>query len=201
MTDSSSVLAQFGNQSDATNPGIANFQTVIPLPRPVATYPTLEVQLSVNQAASVLVSSLSENSLRTVRNAPLAASSQSEILSVLTGDANSSLNSELLIEALTGASPFSQKELTKDVAPTSIQAVAEDAPPLSKVENLVSSLENLIECQEGCTKVNVEAEKLLTAIRAYNDLIQASGLSYLEDPPPVLLGIQSSLAQLLPNDN
>ena len=166
----SPVMAQTGNQSDATGailstgdfagqtfPGtvtVTGFQGGEP------------AQISVNQAAASVNTQLADNNLTSPTGTPIPPAIQELLLGILTGDAQAGNN----INAL--AAPFS------------------GAPP-----DLIQDLLNRL---EGLTLGNtVNPVNLLAAVQAYNAMILASNEAFLANPPAELRAIQVFLAALV----
>lgn len=175
----SPVSAQTGNQSDGTNPGIQNPGTVVPIQQPQTVFPGENAQSAVNQAAVSLTGLLSENALTTSTGDAISASAQQDVLNILIGGEQSSNSISAVSDALSNAP---------------------GAPPLSAIQDLLSKLEGLVDCQkdeqEKCDQGKVTPAKLLAAIRAYNAMILVSNVEFLSNPPAELLAIQASLAKL-----
>jgi hypothetical protein len=176
----SPVSAQTGNQSDATNPGISNVGTVLPVQQPQTVFAGENAQFAVNQAAFSLIGLLSENALTALTGEAISPSVQQDILNILIGGEQSSSSISAVSDALSNAP---------------------GAPPLSAIEKLLSSLKGLVECEEGeekkCDQGKVTPAKLLAAVRAYNAMILVSNVEFLNNPPAELLAIQAALAKLV----
>lgn len=176
----SPASSQTGNQSDATNPGLSNFSTVLPTQQTELGFRGENVQPAVNQAAASLIGLLSGDALTTSSGETISPLAQQAVLSVLTGDEQSTSNLNSVTSALSAAA---------------------GSPPLSTIQNLLSSLKELVDCkqssQTACAKATVTPAKLLGAIRAYNAMILASNTEFLGKPPAELLAIQASLAKLI----
>jgi hypothetical protein len=176
----SPVSAQTGNQSDGTNPGISNPGTVVPIQQPQTVFPGENAQSAVNQAAGSLTGLLSENALTTSTGEAISPSAQQDVLNILIGGEQSSNSISAVSDALSNAP---------------------GAPPLSTIQDLLSKLKGLVNCEEGqekgCEQGNVTPAKLLAAVRAYNAMILVSNVEFLNNPPAELLAIQASLAKLI----
>jgi len=170
----SPVMAQTGNQSDATGPILStgDFQTI-----PITTTVTglgfqggEPAQIAVNQAAASLNTLLADNNLTSPTGIPIPAAIQELLLSILTGDAQAGNNINAVIAGLYSAP---------------------GAPPLNVIQDLLDSLEGLTRDEK------VVPAKLLAAVQAYNAMILASNEEFLRNPPAELRAIQAFLAKLV----
>lgn len=104
--------------------------------------------------------------------------SQLSVLSILGGGGQSSISNINTVSNALSAAP--------------------GAPPLATIQNLLSSLQELIDCQqEGCASATVAPDRLAAAVKAYNATIMESNIEFLSNPPAELLAIQAALAQLV----
>ena len=170
----SPVMAQTGNQSDATGPILSTGDfagQTFPSTTTVTGFQGGEpAQIAVNQAAASLNTQLADNNLTSPTGTPIPAAVQQSLLSILTTDAQAGNNINVLTAALT---------------------TAPGAPPLNVIQDLLDSL-------EGLTKEErVVPVKLQAAVRAYNAMILASNEEFLRNPPAELRAIQASLAKLV----
>jgi len=166
----SPVMAQTGNQSDATGPILSTSDfagQTFPTTTTVTGFQGGEpAQIAVNQAAASVNTQLADNNLTSPTGTPIPPAIQELLLGILTGDAQAGNN----INAL--AAPFS------------------GAPP-----DLIQDLLNRL---EGLTLGNtVNPVNLLAAVQAYNAMILASNEAFLANPPAELRAIQVFLAALV----
>ena len=171
----SPVMAQTGNQSDATGAILSTSdfagQTIPTTTVTVTGFQGGEpAQISVNQAAASLNTLLADNNLTSPTGTPIPAAVQQSILSILTGDAQAGNNINAVTAALYSAP---------------------GAPPLNVIQDLLASLEKLTRDDK------VVPAKLLAAVLAYNAMILASNEEFLRNPPAELRAIQASLAKLV----
>ena len=133
------------------------------------TLPSTAIPLTTIATDSVN-SSLGLNELTTPTGSSISVPAQQEVLNILTqGDqSNTSVNS---VTNSLSASPGS--------------------PPLSVIQDLLSSLEGLTKNKK------LSSAKLLVAVQAYNATILASQEEFLGKPPAELLAIQAALIQLV----
>ena len=171
----SPVMAQTGNQSDATGPILSTGDfagQTFPSTRTVTGFQGGEPdQIAVNQAAASLNTQLADNNLTSLTCTPIPPAVQQSLLSILTGEAQAGGNN---INAVTAA-----------------LYSAPGAPPLNVIQDLLASLEKLTRDEK------VVPAKLLAAVRAYNAMILASNEEFLRNPPAELRAIQASLAKLV----
>ncbi|MCZ8192628.1 MAG: hypothetical protein O9326_23660 [Microcystis sp. LE19-338.1B] len=169
----SPVMAQTGNQSDATGPILSTSDFAgqsFPIPFVRTEFLGGEpAQIAVNQAATSLNIQLADNNLTSPTGAPIPAAVQELLLSILTGDAQAGNN----INAVTGA------------------LYSAPGAPLDLIQDLLNRL-------EGLTLGNaVNPVNLLAAVQAYNAMILASNEAFLGNPPAELRAIQAFLAALV----
>jgi hypothetical protein len=172
----SPVMAQTGNQSDATGP-ILSTSDFAGQTLPITTTVTVTgfqggepAQISVNQAAASVNTLLADNNLTSPTGTPIPAAVQQSLLSILTTDAQAGNNINAVTAALYSAP---------------------GAPPLNVIQDLLASLEKLTRDDK------VVPAKLLAAVLAYNAMILASNEEFLRNPPAELRAIQASLAKLV----
>jgi hypothetical protein len=170
----SPVMAQTGNQSDATGAILSTGDfagQTFPTTTTVTGFQGGEpAQISVNQAAASVNTLLADNNLTSPTGTPIPPAVQESILSILTGDAQAGNNINAVIAAL---------------------YAVPGAPPLNVIEDLLASLERLTKDKK------VVPAKLLAAVQAYNVMILASNEEFLRNPPAELRAIQASLAKLV----
>ena len=170
----SPVMAQTGNQSDATGPILSTGDfagQTFPIPFVRTEFQGGEpAQIAVNQAAASLNTQLADNNLTSPTGTPIPAAVQQSLLSILTGDAQAGNNINAVIAALYSAP---------------------GAPPLNVIQDLLASLEKLTK------EERVVPAKLQAAVRAYNAMILASNEEFLRNPPAELRAIQAFLAKLV----
>ncbi|TRU31886.1 MAG: hypothetical protein EWV50_19020 [Microcystis aeruginosa Ma_MB_F_20061100_S20] len=170
----SPVMAQTGNQSDATGPILSTGDfagQTLPSTRTVTRFQGGEpAQIAVNQAAASLNTLLADNNLTSPTGAPIPAAVQQSLLSILTGEAQAGNNINAVTAALYSAP---------------------GAAPLNVIEDLLASLEKLTRDEK------VVPAKLLAAVQAYNAMILASNEEFLRNPPAELRAIQAFLAKLV----
>lgn len=170
----SPVMAQTGNQSDATGPILSTGDfagQTLPSTTTITGFQGGEpAQIAVNQAAASLNTLLADNNLTSLTGTPIPPAVQQSLLSILTGDAQAGNNINAVIAALYSAP---------------------GAAPLNVIEDLLASLERLLKDKK------VVPAKLLAAVRAYNAMILASNEEFLRNPPAELRAIQAFLAKLV----
>ena len=170
----SPVMAQTGNQSDATGAILSTGDfagQTFPTTTTVTGFQGGEpAQISVNQAAASVNTLLADNNLTSPTGTPIPPAVQESILSILTGDAQAGNNINAVIAAL---------------------YAVPGAPPLNVIEDLLALLEKLTKDKK------VVPAKLLAAVQAYNVMILASNEEFLRNPPAELRAIQASLAKLV----
>ena len=170
----SPVMAQTGNQSDATGAILSTGDfagQTFPSTRTVTGFQGGEpAQIAVNQAAASLNIQLADNNLTSPTGIPIPPAIQQLLLSILTGDAQAGNNINAVTAALYSAP---------------------GAPPLNVIQDLLASLEKLTRDDK------VVPAKLLAAVLAYNAMILASNEEFLRNPPAELRAIQASLAKLV----
>ena len=133
------------------------------------TLPSTTIPLTTIATDSVN-SSLTLNELTTPTGSSISASAQQAILNILTQGDQSNTSISSVTDALSAAS---------------------GAPPLSIIQDLLSSLEGLTKNKK------LLSAKLLVAIQAYNATILASKEEFLGKPPVELVAIQAALIQLV----
>lgn len=156
-------FAQTGNQSDSSGTILSTGDFA------GQTLPSTAIPLTTIATDSVN-SSLTLNELTTPTGSSISVAAQQEVLNILTQGDQSNISMNSVIDALS-ASP--------------------GGPPLSVIQDLLSSL-------EGLTKnKTLSSAKLLVALQAYNATILASQEEFLGKPPAELLAIQAALIQLV----
>jgi len=169
----SPVMAQTGNQSDATGPILSTGDfagQTFPSTTTVTGFQGGEpAQISVNQTAASLNIQLADNNLTSPTGIPIPAAIQQLLLSILTGDAQAGNNINAVIAALSTV----------------------PGAPLDLIEDLLNRL-------EGLTSDNtVNPVKLLAAVQAYNAMISASNEAFLSNIPADIRAFGVSLAALV----
>ena len=183
--------AQKGNQSDVTGAIVTTSDiaggTFAPSPaggRGRVAFASNTVQAAVNQAALNVLNQLSINAITSPAGNPIPAGTQQTLLSVLTGPKSVQVNagSEQITNAL-----------------SSVQG----GPTVNQAQQLVNSLQGLLKTNSASgrqvSNVKVNPTRLLAAVKAYNNLINASSAQFLNNPPPELLAIRAVLSQLINN--
>jgi hypothetical protein len=169
----SPVMAQTGNQSDATGAILSTGDfagQTFPGTTTVTGFQGGEpAQISVNQTAASLNIQLADNNLTSPTGIPIPAAIQQLLLSILTGDAQAGNNLNAVIAALSTV----------------------PGAPLDLIEDLLNRL-------EGLTSDNtVNPVKLLAAVQAYNAMISASNEAFLSNIPADIRAFGVSLAALV----
>jgi hypothetical protein len=172
-------FAQTGNQSDATGPILSTSDfagQTLQSSTTTTTFPGGEnVQFSVNQAANIVNTRLGENNFSISESGePIPITIQQAVLSILTSDEQASANINLLAISL---------------------STTPGAPPLNVIQNLLSSLEGLTQNNQ------VAPDRLLTAVRAYNEVIQKSDEEFRNPPPKEILTIKAVIAPMVKSAN
>ena len=185
--------AQKGNQSDVTGAIVTSSEvaggTFAPSPaggRGQVAFTSNTVQAAVNQAALNVLNQLSINAITSPAGNPIPAETQQTLLIVLTASGS--------VEANAGIGQI-----------TNALSSVPGGPTVTEVQQLLNSLQGLLKTGPATatkslkqvSNVKVNPTRLLAAVKAYNNLINASSAQFLNNPPPELLAIRSVLSQLI----
>ena len=180
--------AQTGNQSDVTGAIVTTsdisggaFTHSQPGGRGVAHFSSFTVQTVVNQAAITVLKQLNINSLTSPTGTSISPETQQRLLLILTAS-----------KSVPEKASFAQI----------ITALSSDqgGSTASEARQLAASLEGLFKTRSTTAtspKVSINANRLLAAIKAYNQLVNHSSAQFLNNPPPELVGIRSVLSELI----
>lgn len=145
-------------------------------------FATPSVQIAVNQTALNILNRLSLNSFTSLSGQPIPIETQQTLLRLLTFKGSVQLNtdSDPIAKALSGVP---------------------GSPTAEQVQQLVNNLRGLLQTdrskQTRLANGRVNAIRLVSAVNAYNNLINNSSAQFLNNPPPELQAIQSVLLQLV----
>ncbi len=216
--------AQKGNQSDVTGAIVTSSEvaggTFAPEPtagRGRVAFTNNTVRSAVNQAARNIVNQLSINAITLPAGNPIPAGTQQILLNVLTAPISVQVNagSGQITNALSSVQAGSTNNLaaqqlvnslqgllkTNSASPGQVSSVQGDSTNNQASQQLVNSLKGLLKTNSASPRqvsnVKVNPNQLVAAVKAYNNLINASSAQFLNNPPPELLGIRSVLSQLI----
>ncbi len=181
--------AQKGNQSDVTGASVTTSDiaggTFAPSPaggRGQVAFTRSTDQAIVNQAAVKVLNRLITITLTSAVDNPIPSGTQQNLLSVLTASRSVQVNARQITNTL-----------------SSVQG----GPTVNQAQQLVNSLQGLLKTNSASRRqvsnVKVNPTQLVAAVKAYNNLINASSAQFLNNPPPELLAIRAVLSQLINN--
>ena len=185
--------AQKGNQSDVTGASVTTSDiaggTFAPSPaggRGQVAFTSSTDQVIVNQAAVKLLNQLITITLTSSVDSSIPSGTQQNLLSVLTASGSLQANASI---GFTSA----------------LSSSVQGGPTVKQAQQLVNSLKGLLKTNPATanpssrqvSNVKVNPTRLVAAVKAYNDLINASSAQFLNNPPPELLAIRSVLSQLI----